>query len=125
MRVPIASCLAWPRRMETPLEPLDLASIGELTFFAPDEKRFPATRIAREAIVEGGAAPATLNAANEIAVEAFLTGQIAFSRITALVEETLHRSNLPPRPTTLDEVLAVDADARREAKMLLETATLV
>ncbi len=125
MRVPIASCLAWPRRMETPLEPLDLAELGELTFFAPDEARFPATRIAREAIEAGGAAPATLNAANEIAVEAFLTGQIGFTRITALVEETLQRSNLPPRPTTLAEVLSVDNDARRKARSLLESAACV
>ncbi len=125
MRVPIASCLAWPRRMETPLEPLDLAQLGELTFFAPDEERFPATRIAREAIEAGGAAPATLNAANEIAVEAFLSGQIAFTRITALVEETLQRSNLPPRPTTLAEVLSVDDAARRKARSLLESAAIV
>ncbi len=125
MRVPIASCLAWPRRMETPLEPLDLAQLGELTFFAPDETRFPATRIAREAIEAGGAAPATLNAANEIAVEAFLAGQIGFTRITALVEETLQRSNLPPRPTTLAEVLSVDDAARRKARSLLESAACV
>ncbi len=125
MRVPIASCLAWPRRMETPLEPLDLAALGELTFFAPDEALFPATRICREAIEAGGAAPATLNAANEIAVEAFLSGQIGFTRITALVEETLQRSNLPPRPTTLAEVLSVDDAARRKARSLLESAALV
>jgi 1-deoxy-D-xylulose-5-phosphate reductoisomerase len=124
MRVPIASCLAWPGRMETPLEPLDLAVIGELTFFAPDEERFPATRLAREAIEAGGAAPATLNAANEIAVEAFLKGRIGFIRIAALVEEALQRSNMPPRPTTLDEVLSVDQAARREARTLLESHTV-
>src|SRR5690606_32930675 len=84
MRVPIASCLAWPRRMETPCKPLDLAALGQLTFFAPDEDRFPATRLAREAAEAGGAAPAVLNAANEIAVAAFLAGQIAFTRIAAL-----------------------------------------
>ncbi|MGZ3271526.1 MAG: 1-deoxy-D-xylulose-5-phosphate reductoisomerase, partial [Croceibacterium sp.] len=76
MRVPIASCLAWPRRMATALQPLDLAAIGTLSFFAPDEERFPATRLAREAAEAGGAAPAVLNAANEIAVAAFLAGQI-------------------------------------------------
>ena len=121
MRVPIASCLAWPTRMETPLEPLDLATIGELTFFAPDEERFPATRLAREAIQAGGSAPATLNAANEIAVAAFLAGQIAFTRITEVVEETLHSSNLPPRPRTLDEVLEVDQAGRRLAQRIVET----
>ncbi|MGB7371806.1 1-deoxy-D-xylulose-5-phosphate reductoisomerase [Erythrobacter sp.] len=120
MRVPIASCLAWPQRMETPLEPLNLAAIGELTFFEPDEARFPATRLAREAIAAGGSAPATLNAANEIAVAAFLSGQIAFTRIAAVVEETLQASNLPPRPQTLDEVLSVDAAGRRQAREILE-----
>jgi len=125
MRVPIASCLAWPQRMETPLEPLNLAAIGELTFFAPDEVRFPATRLAREAIAAGGSAPATLNAANEVAVAAFLSGQIAFTRIAAIVEEALQASNLPPRPETLDEVLSVDRSARRQAQHLLESHTLV
>ncbi|MBU2587068.1 MAG: 1-deoxy-D-xylulose-5-phosphate reductoisomerase [Alphaproteobacteria bacterium] len=125
MRVPIASCLAWPHRMETPLAPLDLAAIGELTFFPPDETRFPATRLAREAILAGGSAPAILNAANEVAVAAFLAGQIGFTRIAAMVEETLQRSNDAPRPATLDEVLAVDQSARRQALTLLETNALV
>lgn len=125
MRVPIASCLAWPQRMETPLAALDLAAVGELTFFPPDEERFPATRLAREAIRAGGSAPAILNAANEVAVAAFLTGQIRFTRIAALVEETLARSNDAPRPASLDEVLAVDQSARRQASSLLETNALV
>jgi 1-deoxy-D-xylulose-5-phosphate reductoisomerase len=125
MRVPIASCLAWPQRMETPLAPLDLAAIGELTFHAPDEERFPATRLAREAIAAGGSAPAILNAANEVAVAAFLAGQIRFTRIAAVVEETLQRSNDAPRPASLEEVLAVDQSARRQALALLETSALV
>ncbi len=125
MRVPIASCLAWPQRMETPLAPLDLAAIGELTFHAPDEERFPATRLAREAIRAGGSAPAILNAANEVAVAAFLAGQIRFTRIAALVEETLMRSNDAPRPASLAEVLAVDQSARMQAQSLLETNALV
>lgn len=125
MRVPIASCLAWPQRMETPLAPLDLAAIGELTFFPPDEDRFPATRLAREAIKAGGSAPAILNAANEVAVAAFLAGQIRFTRIAAVVEETLQRSNHAPRPATLDEVLAVDQSARRHALSLLENTACV
>jgi 1-deoxy-D-xylulose-5-phosphate reductoisomerase len=125
MRVPIASCLAWPQRMETPLAPLDLAAIGELTFFQPDEVRFPATRLAREAIRAGGSAPAILNAANEVAVAAFLAGQIAFTRIAALVEETLNRSNDAPRPASLAEVLDVDQSARMQAQRLLETNALV
>lgn len=125
MRVPIASCLAWPQRMETPLETLDLAAISELTFFAPDEDRFPATRLARDAIRAGGSAPAILNAANEVAVAAFLAGQIRFTRIAAVVEETLQRSNDAPRPANLDEVLAVDQSARRHALSLLENNACV
>ncbi|NTZ42394.1 1-deoxy-D-xylulose-5-phosphate reductoisomerase [Altererythrobacter sp. SALINAS58] len=119
MRVPIASCLAWPRRMETPCTRLDLAAIGELSFFAPDEERFPATRLAREAVQEGGAAPAVLNAANEIAVAAFLAGQIAFTRIAPLVAETLDALRIAT-PQTLDDVLAADAEGRRRAAALLE-----
>lgn len=121
MRVPIASCLAWPRRMDTPMEPLDLVAIGTLTFEAPDEARFPATRLAREAALAGGAAPAVLNAANESAVAAFLSGKIAFTRIALTVERALARS-LPPPPGTLDEVLAVDREARARAEELLELA---
>lgn len=121
MRVPIASCLAWPGRMDTPMAPLDLASIGELTFEAPDETRFPATRLAREAIEAGGAAPATLNAANEVAVEAFLAGQIGFTRIPLMVEETLNRYT-GPVPQCLDDVMNVDCEARTCAGELMETA---
>ena len=121
MRVPIASCLAWPRRMDTPCKALDLAALCELTFFAPDETRFPATRLARQAAEAGGAAPAVLNAANEVAVAAFLAGQIAFTRIAAVVEETLTRP-LPSAPSSLDAVLAVDAAARAMAAEMLETA---
>jgi 1-deoxy-D-xylulose-5-phosphate reductoisomerase len=120
MRVPIASCLAWPARMDTPCAPLDLAGLGTLSFFAPDEERFPATRLAREAAQAGGAAPAVLSAANEVAVAAFLAGQIAFTDISALVAQTLD-SDLPPAPQCLDDVLAVDAVARVRAAEMLET----
>lgn len=120
MRVPIASCLAWPRRIDTPCEPLDLASIGSLTFEAPDEKRFPATRIARQAAEAGGAAPAVLNAANEVAVAAFLGGHLAFTDIAVSVERVLSTGNQPPPPRSLDEVLAVDAAARARAREMLE-----
>ena len=106
--------------MDTPCAPLDLAAIGELTFRAPDEVRFPATRLARQAAEAGGAAPAVLNAANEIAVAAFLAGQIGFTRIPALVEQMLERY-APPPPLTLDAVIAVDAQARVRARELLET----
>ena len=121
MRVPIASCLAWPARMETPMAPLDLPALGTLTFEAPDEARFPATRLARDAAQAGGAAPAVLNAANEAAVAAFLAGKIGFTRIALTVERTLSRT-LPPAPATLEEVLAVDREARVRADELLELA---
>ena len=123
MRVPIASCLAWPRRMDTPCAPLDLAAIGALTFEAPDEERFPATRIAREAAHAGGGTPAVLNAANEVAVAAFLAGQISFTRIALVVAETLNRYR-PQAPSSLDDVLSIDAEARVRARDLLETAAI-
>ncbi|EJL34613.1 1-deoxy-D-xylulose-5-phosphate reductoisomerase [Novosphingobium sp. AP12] len=118
MRVPIASALAWPRRMDTPCAPLDLAEIGELTFRKPDEVRFPATRLAREAAQAGGAVPAVLNAANEIAVAAFLGGQISFTRIAAQVEDVLG-SYAPPAPGSLSDVLEVDGEARARARLLV------
>lgn len=121
MRVPIASVLAWPHRMDTPCAPLDLAALGELTFRAPDEDRFPATRLCRLAAEAGGAAPAVLNAANEIAVAAFLAGQIPFTRIAAYVGDVLDRY-VPPALHTVEDVLAVDAEARAIARALMEPA---
>ncbi len=114
MRVPIAHCLAWPDRMATPMETLDLVKLGRLDFEAPDEVRFPALRLARAAVEAGGARPAILNAANEIAVAAFLAGRIGFLQIAAIVEDILTRYD-PAAPDTLDAVLAVDAEARRLA----------
>ena len=119
MRVPIASCLAWPSRMDTPCAPLDLAALGELTFRAPDEDRFPATRLCRLAAEAGGAAPAVLNAGNEIAVAAFLAGHLPFTRISVMVEELLGRY-APAAPVALDDVIAIDAEARGRARQLLE-----
>jgi 1-deoxy-D-xylulose-5-phosphate reductoisomerase len=121
MRVPIASVLAWPRRMETPCAPLDLAAIGELSFRAPDETRFPATRLCREAAEAGGAAPAVLNAANEVAVAAFLAGAIAFTRISSHVEDVLSCYS-PPAPNSLEDVNAIDGEARIRARALMEPA---
>ncbi|MXO74418.1 1-deoxy-D-xylulose-5-phosphate reductoisomerase [Altererythrobacter aerius] len=120
MRVPIASCLAWPGRMETPMPSLDLAAIGSLTFEAPDEGRFPATRLAREAAAAGGAAPAVLNAANEVAVAAFLAGKIAFTRIAVIVEQALSRMVPASAPASLADVLAVDREARARTQEMLE-----
>lgn len=114
MRVPIAHCLAWPDRMATPMEPLDLVKLGRLDFEAPDEARFPALRLARAAVAAGGAKPAILNAANEMAVAAFLAGRIGFLEIAAIVDDTLGRYD-PAAPDTLEAVLTVDAEARRIA----------
>jgi 1-deoxy-D-xylulose-5-phosphate reductoisomerase len=111
MRVPIAHTLAWPDRMVTPVPALDLIALGRMDFEAPDLTRFPALRLTRQALEAGGARPAILNAANEIAVAAFLEGRVGFLQIAAIVEETLHRYH-PAAPDTLDAVLAVDAEAR-------------
>lgn len=121
MRVPIASCLAWPSRMDTPCAPLDLAVLGELTFRALDEDRFPATRLCRAAAEAGGAAPAVLSAANEVAVEAFLAGHLPFTRISVMVEELVGRY-APAAPTGLGDVIAIDAEARDRARQILELA---
>ena len=114
MRVPIAHCLAWPERMATPMAPLDLVKVGRLDFEAPDETRFRSLALARAAVDAGGARPAILNAANEIAVAAFLKGTIGFLEIAAIVDDTLQRYD-PAAPETLDAVLHVDAEARRLA----------
>jgi 1-deoxy-D-xylulose-5-phosphate reductoisomerase len=114
MRTPIAHTLAWPDRMATPMAPLDLVGIGQLDFAAPDPVRFPALRLAREALDAGGARPAILNAANEVAVDAFLNRRIRFLEIAAIVEDTLIRYD-PAAPDSVDAVLVIDADARRLA----------
>lgn len=117
MRVPIACALAWPDRMELELPRLDLADQGRLTFQKPDPTRFPALRIAREALQQGGSAPTILNAANEEAVAAFLRGSLPFSRITAVSEEVL--ATLPDTPIDdFTTVVAVDARARASARAL-------
>ena len=115
MRVPIASCLAWPDRMATPMAPLDLVAIGRLDFEAPDPLRFPAIRLTRDALNAGGARPAILNAANEIAVAAFLDKRIGFLEIAAIVEDTLSAYD-PAAPGTFGDVLAVDTEARSIAR---------
>jgi 1-deoxy-D-xylulose-5-phosphate reductoisomerase len=111
MRTPIAYTLAWPTRMEVPVERLDLAAIGQLTFEAPDPERFPALRIARQALSAGGGAPTVLNAANEVAVEGFLAGTLGFLQIAEVVEKTL--DSLPARlPRSIEEVWDLDREAR-------------
>jgi 1-deoxy-D-xylulose-5-phosphate reductoisomerase len=122
MRIPIAHCLAWPERIEGPANRLDLAAVRQLTFEDPDLVRFPALRLAREAIATGGAAPTVLNAADEVAVAEFLAGRIPFPAIPALVEATLEaaaRKGLTEEPDSIEAALAVDHDSRQLARGLL------
>ncbi len=122
MRTPIAYALAWPERMETPCERLDLAKVARLDFEAADPVRFPAIGLAREALREGGARPAILNAANDVAVAAFLDGRAGFLEIAAIVADTLDRYD-PLAPDSLDAVLAIDAEARRIAGERVKACT--
>src|ERR1700741_4755645 len=103
--------MAWPERIETPAQSLDLASIGRLEFEAPDLERFPALRLAREALEAGGAAPIVLNADNEIAVASFLANEIRFPEIANLVQELLNRIS-PDAPRSIDDVLEIDRVTR-------------
>jgi len=114
MRIPIAHTLAWPERMTTPSPRLDLAAVARLEFAEPDLIRFPALHLARETLKAGGGCPAILNAANEIAVEAFLKRKIGFLDIAGTVAEVLDMLGTPPADT-LDEVIALDQSARRAA----------
>ena len=119
MRVPIAYALAWPERMETTTPKLDLATVGRLDFEEPDLQRFPALRLAREALEAGGAAPGVLNAANEIAVGSFLEGRIAFGDIGGLVEDALASSRCPA-PATLEDVIATDKETRTAVTRMIQ-----
>jgi 1-deoxy-D-xylulose-5-phosphate reductoisomerase len=114
MRTPIAQALAWPGRIDSGVRPLDLASLAALTFEAPDPARFPCLRLAYEALRAGGTATVVLNAANEVAVAAFLGGRAPFPAIAAACAETLERVT-PRTARSLDEALDADADARRAA----------
>jgi 1-deoxy-D-xylulose-5-phosphate reductoisomerase len=122
MRTPIAHCLAYPDRMKSGVKALDLAAIGELTFHRPDFARFPALRLAMDALSAGGGAPTALNAANEIAVEAFLHAKIGFSSISRLVETVIEQSGRAGElaaPATVAQALAVHHIARDRALALL------
>jgi len=121
MRIPIAYALAWPERMATPAERLDLATIGQLEFAAPDLKRFPALRLAREALETGGAAPIVLNAANEIAVASFLAGQIRFPDIARLVGEALSDAKFDI-PHSTGDVLEIDRVTRDQTCAMMKTS---
>ena len=119
MRTPIAYALGWPQRMETPAPRLQLEEIASLTFELPDEERFPALKLARQALKKGGNAPTILNAANEIAVDGFLSGRIDFLEIAAIVEKTLE-SAPHFELGTLGDVLDADGGAREIAKSYIK-----
>jgi len=115
MRVPIAHALAYPERIESGVAPLDLGSLGQLSFEPPDTRRFPCLQLAYRALDTGGTAPTLLNAANELAVEAFLAGRLRFTSIPAVIEEVL--AQLPAEGiTNLEALIAADALARRMAR---------
>ncbi|WP_215765823.1 1-deoxy-D-xylulose-5-phosphate reductoisomerase [Gluconobacter cerinus] len=116
MRIPIAHTLAWPDRMETPCQRLDLTAFGRLDFEAPDETRFIPLRLARQVLRAGGAAPAVFSAANEVAVDAFLNRRIGFLGIGETIDSALQAMTENPELTTLDEVLEWDARGRALAE---------
>ncbi|HVY20150.1 MAG TPA: 1-deoxy-D-xylulose-5-phosphate reductoisomerase [Bauldia sp.] len=122
MRIPIAHCLAWPQRMGAPAARLDLAKIGTLSFEDPDLERFPALRLARQALQAGGAAPTVLNAANEVAVTEFAAGRLGFAGIAALVSAVLdvaESHKLTAEPDSIDAAIAIDHVSRSLARDLL------
>ena len=121
MRIPIAYALAWPERMETPAEKLDLAAIARLDFEAADLDRFPALRLAREALEAGGDAPIVLNAANEVAVAGFLAGKIAFPDIARVVQESLIGADYDA-PRSIGDVLEIDRMTRERAEAMMKAS---
>jgi 1-deoxy-D-xylulose-5-phosphate reductoisomerase len=121
MRIPLAYALAWPKRMPTPAQRLDLASIARLDFEEPDVARFPALRLARSALEEGGAAPVVLNAANEVAVASFLAGAIRFPDIVSIVQEALNTASYDA-PRTISDVLEIDRVTREKARSMMQAS---
>jgi 1-deoxy-D-xylulose-5-phosphate reductoisomerase len=121
MRIPIAYALAWPERMPTPAQKLDLAAAARLDFEAPDLGRFPALRLAREALEAGGAAPVVLNAANEAAVARFLAGAIRFTDITRIVATALEGASFAA-PKSIDDVIEIDRATRGRAEAAMTDA---
>jgi len=118
MRTPISHALAWPERIDSGVAPLDLFAIARLDFQVPDEQRFPCLRLAREAAQAGGTAPAMLNAANEVAVAAFLERRIRFPEIASIIEHVL-QAEPAVALECLDTVLVADGQARNLAERWL------
>ena len=121
MRIPIAYALAWPARMETPAQRLDLATVGRLDFEVPDLERFPALRLARESLEAGGAAAIVLNAANEVAVSSFLGGHIRFPDIAALVQEALSSASYDA-PSSIGDILEIDRATRERVRAMMKAS---
>jgi 1-deoxy-D-xylulose-5-phosphate reductoisomerase len=118
MKAPIAYALTYPERVATGVRGLDLASIGSLTFFDPDYGRFPALRLAYRAMGDGESMPAVMNAANEVAVDAFLSGKVRFMDIASIIEKTMD-AHQPRDLTTIEDVLQADRWGRVKARELL------
>ena len=119
MRVAIGYALTWPERPALPVDRLDFAALAKLDFEAPDDERFPALRLARHAMSQGGLAPCILNAAHEIALDGFIAGQIGFLDMARLVEDTVVALDHVGAAESLDDVLAADAEGRRVARQLI------
>jgi 1-deoxy-D-xylulose-5-phosphate reductoisomerase len=119
MRVPISYALHYPERADVPVEPLDLAALGQLTFEEPDPDTFGCLRLAREAGRVGGTAPCVLNAANEVAVQAFLDGDLSFLGIPEVIERSLEA--IPARPVGhFSDLIRADTEARDQAEELIQ-----
>jgi 1-deoxy-D-xylulose-5-phosphate reductoisomerase len=121
MRIPIAYALSFPRRLRGSWKPLDLTQHGELNFLPVEKTRFPALALAYQALTDGGTMPAVLNAANEIAVEAFLARRIGFREIHRIIEKTMHK-HVNRRASEIGEILEVDGWARRQAGALIQSS---
>jgi len=120
MRIPIRYALGWPERLASSTDALDLAAVGQLEFSAPDSTRFPALDLAREALRSGGEMPAVLNAANEVAVEAFLAGRCSFGRITATIDAVMEKwSGRNHSLASVEQAMGADAEARLMAEAVL------
>jgi 1-deoxy-D-xylulose-5-phosphate reductoisomerase len=123
MRTPIAHCLGWPNRIANEVTPLNFFDLGDLSFERPDFERFPCLKLAMQAFQLGGTAPAVLNAVNEVAVEAFLSGRVSFNGIAELVDAVMQ--NYPfCEPQSLDVVIQADHDARAQTIALLKQNTI-
>jgi 1-deoxy-D-xylulose-5-phosphate reductoisomerase len=120
MRTPIAHALAWPERIVSGVEPLDIFEVAKLDFEKPDTDRFPCLRLCYEAIETGGTATVVLNAANEIAVDAFLAGDIGFTDIPRLIEMTLQKAEIMDDVSSLEPILQADTIARTITRECLQ-----